>query len=549
MPLTNFKVTINEPLDCDTSLKDRNLSFNFKTPDLDSISYIESNRRDYIIRSSVNNIIKISNLVSKDVDKLSHFINQSVDDFYYENKTIYTHDYTTSILSIDFDSLRQPYRRRKELQPSVLVLNSTLYRSSEQHTEKHFLMSMRHYHVAYLPLYNYIKFSHTKKYQWTLLYNKETKHLYSLSKGKVRYPTGYKLLSSNALNFLNSELFKSNSRIKQLKDSRTYTYENVDLEYFHCKFNRQISRELKTVISAPKNTEHLKKASRYIYKNDTKKASLEIFGTSDKRIVKYLKEQFNNVNSHKEVLNLFIHYLRSSNVDPNVIYDLLSSFKNSVSVILFLILKEEIDISSSKFKSKYKDIEIVLDDIRIAKNIFQCVDDSTRQLLKTFYTELNYQSVKNINKIIADNYFNSKSFHTLHYNILNHISNLFKDKRDSINFSNYEKLSSKFDQEVNDFSITLAKNPKELRTIGNNLNICVGSYSNAVAEGHMNILILRDKNKQDLCCLEVKDNSIVQAKLKRNNYLFTDNKLQDVVLEYSKKVKLKVNTSDIEFST
>jgi hypothetical protein len=63
-----------------------------------------------------------------------------------------------------------------------------------------------------------------------------------------------------------------------------------------------------------------------------------------------------------------------------------------------------------------------------------------------------------------------------------------------------------------DYSICLVKDTHELHAIGTRMKHCVYSYKDMVLKKRCYIFILRDNHKNPLVCMEVRNNSLVQAK-------------------------------------
>lgn len=519
------------------------------------VEYIESNAKNY----QYGNIVKIGNLVSTDREKLQHFVNQS-DDFYLStNLEIESPNYKTSILKIHREEFRKPFKKTKR-KLELLYSPKKSYRSSEQNTDKSLLLKTHVYNLIFFPEKNYIKVSRSAKRSDTVLFNKETNKIYRLSKNKVKFASGNINVTPESYEYLHNRLFKT-SGIMQHQDLKIIKSKNLkcmlNLDFLHKKFNKKISKDLQCVVD--EKVSDIRAIVKHVYKDDTKKASKLYFGTSNKKLVSIFKDILNNNNRGVSLYQPLFSNIRvlllKTKVDHNQLVTLCStSFPSNTLyyLLFFLYLNTQFTFSVTKFINTYKTLEIVLDDFRIVKQIYRTKNESLKPLLETFYKECSQRSYLMITReslnfpSLGFSNNNMTNFHGPHYGILNFINKEERDERDKEYFNNYESLSTKFDRLTDDLNITVAKNPLELKEIGNNLNICVGSYSDSVHNGNCNILILRNKDKQDLCCIEVKGDKIVQAKLKRNNRLSSNSILQQFVLDYSKKVNLKIDTRDIE---
>ncbi len=86
----------------------------------------------------------------------------------------------------------------------------------------------------------------------------------------------------------------------------------------------------------------------------------------------------------------------------------------------------------------------------------------------------------------------------------------------------------------------------KLRDIGAEFHNCVGSYAQRVLKGQCCIVIMTDDDGKMMACLEVKDDRLVQAKLKFNRPVYVDMGVNTAICEWCKKTKLKINTKDVK---
>lgn len=106
--------------------------------------------------------------------------------------------------------------------------------------------------------------------------------------------------------------------------------------------------------------------------------------------------------------------------------------------------------------------------------------------------------------------------------------NILNNNKDSIRLTNEEKISfiknSKsakiYEYENDKYIVKAPRNYFELLNEGKELNHCVGSYAKLVARGNTNIMFVRYKVEESISfmTLEIKNNQIIQAKKKGNNY-------------------------------
>ena len=86
----------------------------------------------------------------------------------------------------------------------------------------------------------------------------------------------------------------------------------------------------------------------------------------------------------------------------------------------------------------------------------------------------------------------------------------------------------------------------DLANLGNKLSICVRSYADRAIAKHCTIVGVYDLHTSDpICCIEVTNGTIVQAKLLRNSYAFSDKRLNQVILDWALEHKLKIRTRDL----
>ena len=98
------------------------------------------------------------------------------------------------------------------------------------------------------------------------------------------------------------------------------------------------------------------------------------------------------------------------------------------------------------------------------------------------------------------------------------------------------------------YCIKLAKTNYELRDIGNTMHICVGSYSDYVKKRLLSIYTLQDNNRNPIVCIEVRDNKVMQCKMKFNNPVYTNQELLEYINKWINKNKLESYSYDLHTS-
>lgn len=261
-----------------------------------------------------------------------------------------------------------------------------------------------------------------------------------------------------------------------------------------------------------------------------------------------------------------------NNVDPNsVILKALNIDNNKENKqllnigIKFLCNKELINKAVDDINNLRKLSEINLDNSLITlKNFLE-------QLIVIKNHSLNYKENIFINKLVEDMAFYSDiyemlkqilekqsnykmnckgSLKTIHDNLMFDFDKITQEKVIfDINESTL-KLSEKFIG----YDFVIAKDSFELKRVGKEMGICVGSYGYKVENGHCNILIVYE-NKKPVVCIEllpinrdVRDtrnyfksniyNIINQVKLKYNYTLKNNDKLVYILKEYFEKHNL-----------
>jgi hypothetical protein len=118
---------------------------------------------------------------------------------------------------------------------------------------------------------------------------------------------------------------------------------------------------------------------------------------------------------------------------------------------------------------------------------------------------------------------------------------IVKEANRPLAITKYEKTSN------NSFSIEQATMSHELVQIGHDLNICVGSYTNAAIKGDCFIFHVKEtQTGNSFACIEVnKNKAIVQAKMKRNEQVLKNQELLSFVKEWAALCSFNNNTHDL----
>jgi hypothetical protein len=131
-------------------------------------------------------------------------------------------------------------------------------------------------------------------------------------------------------------------------------------------------------------------------------------------------------------------------------------------------------------------------------------------------------------------------------NIFEYHDALMKEERrikaNNIQAFTFPKDIAQMQMENGEYRFELAKDEKELREIGNRMNICVGGYNEKVLRGDSYIFLMK-KEKEEVC-IEISHRLLVQAKRKHNR-IPSDAQIKHIN-KWAKQFELKIATSDIK---
>ena len=145
----------------------------------------------------------------------------------------------------------------------------------------------------------------------------------------------------------------------------------------------------------------------------------------------------------------------------------------------------------------------------------------------------------------ADVHVTSDSISTIH----DKLAEADRRKRDSAYYGRKIELTEDeiaYDFKDEFYHFKPATLTDDLANLGNKLSICVRSYADRAIAKHCTIVGVYDLHTNDpICCIEVTNGTIVQAKLLRNSYAFSDKRLNQVILDWALEHKLKIRTRDL----
>ena len=84
--------------------------------------------------------------------------------------------------------------------------------------------------------------------------------------------------------------------------------------------------------------------------------------------------------------------------------------------------------------------------------------------------------------------------------------------------------------ETSDYKVRPLTTIYEMKAIGDQMNICVGSYMEYQFNNRLEIAVVEDSENNYVACLEILNQELVQAKLKYNSPLYNNTTIQNIVL-------------------
>ena len=272
--------------------------------------------------------------------------------------------------------------------------------------------------------------------------------------------------------------------------------------------------------------------SYYYKKYGTKKLREVYFGTSVKVI--------QNVLSTDESLIPFYKYL-SETIDVNVL-----DINHQVRFLRSLSSHSLSRYSYQRLNRSFaQGIKYLLDVGYSFRRIINSFEASERSRdLVNYVTDIPFM-VNRVNLHDADVHITSDNISTIH----DKLAEADRRKRDSAYYGRNIELTEeevKYEFKDDSYYFKPANITDDLANLGNKLSICVRSYADRAIAKHCTIVGVYDVHTNDpICCIEVTNGSIVQAKLLRNTYASSDKKLNQLILDWALEHKLKIRTRDL----
>lgn len=123
---------------------------------------------------------------------------------------------------------------------------------------------------------------------------------------------------------------------------------------------------------------------------------------------------------------------------------------------------------------------------------------------------------------------------------------LYKQKNPNIKLSVPDYIKNRLMMQKDKIRFFLPNDSYELKDAGTKLHNCVGGYTNKINEGVSCVVLVSNDKGKLVVCIELQQNKLIQAKLACNKPVFTNAKLQAEVLEWCKKCRIDICTSDVK---
>lgn len=108
-----------------------------------------------------------------------------------------------------------------------------------------------------------------------------------------------------------------------------------------------------------------------------------------------------------------------------------------------------------------------------------------------------------------------------------------------------EHVVRRLSMQMSGLSFSMPSESLELVKIGHDLHNCVASYSEDMLNNKSWIVVITNGEGKRLACLEIKQDTVVQAKINGNIGVRENREINGVVMQWVKKAKLAVKTEDI----
>ena len=109
-----------------------------------------------------------------------------------------------------------------------------------------------------------------------------------------------------------------------------------------------------------------------------------------------------------------------------------------------------------------------------------------------------------------------------------------------------EHIIKRMEMQIDRVKFFIPQTRCALEEAGRTLRNCVGSYHRRVNSGDCRIALLADDNGKLIAVIEVKDKTIVQAKINSNRAVSGNKEINQAVIDWAKKIGLKIKTHDIQ---
>jgi DNA-directed RNA polymerase subunit RPC12/RpoP len=119
------------------------------------------------------------------------------------------------------------------------------------------------------------------------------------------------------------------------------------------------------------------------------------------------------------------------------------------------------------------------------------------------------------------------------------------DKLPNIQLSVPKHIARRLAMQLDQIKFFLPNTSKDLLQAGRELHNCVATYADRINRRKAAIVLMADEKGKLIACINVAEKTIVEAKLPGNRPVSTDRTVNKVILDWSQKAGLEINTNDV----
>lgn len=120
-----------------------------------------------------------------------------------------------------------------------------------------------------------------------------------------------------------------------------------------------------------------------------------------------------------------------------------------------------------------------------------------------------------------------------------------QEAKEGYNLEVPEHIVRRLSMQLDQVKFFLPQKSIDLTSGGNIFHNCVGTYARRVKEGYCQIVFMTDDRGKLTACLEVRNNALVQAKLRFNRPVCENSAVNGAVVDWCEKASLRVVTHDV----